>query len=177
MRQVRRYDLVGRLLLVPAMLAVCGHDILWPPLRRGVGLVLAWGPLVRLHHRIGRLPAGVALPLFLVPEACSRLGWVLSAWILLHGHAWRALAVYAATKLVAGSIALWVCSACLPALLRVRVFAAVHAAVVRSQRDLADWARRHTGARFGAAMARVRARSVTPRQSPALASAPTERRP
>jgi hypothetical protein len=42
-----------------------------------------WGPLARLHGRVGRLPAMVALPLFLIPELCSRLGWIVSAWMLL----------------------------------------------------------------------------------------------
>ena len=86
-------------------------------------------PLIQfLHQRLGRLPPGVALPLFLVPEAASRAGWLASAWLLVSGAAWEALLVYVLTKLLAGIIALWVYRACEPALLRVRWFARVHGA-------------------------------------------------
>jgi hypothetical protein len=108
-----------------------------------------WGPLARLHGRVGR-----------IPELCSRLGWIVSAWMLLYGQGWRALAVYAGTKLVAGSLALWIYSACLPALLRVPAFAAVHA----SMQGARLWIVARIGHRTGglaAAMARLRARRVS----------------
>ena len=152
---------IGLLLLVPALLAVLAADVLWPALREAGGRITCWPPLARLRERIGRLPVFLALPLFLIPEVCSRLGWVVSAWLILHGQAWRGLGIYVSTKLIAGSLALWMCSACLPVLLRVPSFAAAHGALLRSRQAASTWLRRRSGGRFAATMSRVRARRLT----------------
>ena len=179
------------LVRLPALLAVLAVDVAWPSVRALGQRVASWPLLARLHHTIGRLPVAVALPLFLVPEACSRSGWVVSAWLVLHGEPWRALAIYVATKLIAGTLALWICSACLPVLLRVRAFAAVHGAMMQVQRGALSWLRNPTSAgaggvvgwrrpgRFTAAMADIRARRAMARSSaanpaPATPSAPTD---
>ena len=104
--------------------------MVWP-LAQAIG---RWPPLARLHAAIGRLPPGMALPLFLAPELCSRGGWAASAWLLLSGHPWRAAAVYGATRLLARGAALWIYAACEPALLRVAWFAALHRAAGRMRR-------------------------------------------
>jgi hypothetical protein len=123
-----RDHVVNSLLLIPALLVVAVEACVLRPasaLLDGLHRV----PLIqRLHHRLARLPPGVALPLFLVPEAASRAGWFVSAWLLVTGAAWEALLVYVLTKLLAGVIALWVYRACEPALLRVRWFAWIHGA-------------------------------------------------
>ena len=152
---------VSLLLLPPALLAVIVADGIWPRVRRA-GLVIAnWPPIARLHARIARLPPAIALPLFLVPEACSRLGWVVSAWLVLQGEAWRALAVYAGTKLIAGTLALWICHACLPTLLRVRAFAAGYGALMGLVNRLSAWTRSSGGGRFRQAMNAVRSGRLT----------------
>ncbi len=135
--------------------------------RRGLRVATGWPPLARLRAAIGRLPPALALPLFLVPELCSRGGWAMSAWLLWQGHAGRAMAVYAATKLLAGGSALWIYAACEPALLRIPWFAATHGAATR-------W-RRAALARFG--KWRLRARSAAPAPLPATASTPAGRGP
>ncbi len=68
------------------------------------------------------------------------------------------MVVYAATKLIAGSLALWIYSACLPALLRVRAFAVLHASLLTVQRRLAAGLGHRTGGSFAAATAWLRAR-------------------
>ena len=93
-------------------------------------------PLARLRAAIGRLPPGLALPLFLAPELCSRGGWAGSAWLLLSGYPWRAAALYGATKILAGGTALWIYAACEPALLRVAWFAALHSSLGRMRRSV-----------------------------------------
>ncbi len=103
-------------------------------LRPVVQAVGRFPPLARLHAAIGRLPPGLALPLFLAPELCSRGGWAGSAWLLLSGYPWRAAALYVGTKLLAGGAALWIYAACEPALLRVAWFAALHNALGRMRR-------------------------------------------
>lgn len=157
---MRGHGLAGLVLLPAAILAVALSDVVWPALRRVMATVAGWRPVVRAHAWVGRLPPGVALPLFLVPEAFSRLGWVVSAWLLLHGQGWRALAVYVASKLLAGTLALWICSASLPALLRIRAFAATYGAIKRAQQSGLHWLRRGGGGRFGAVRDAVRARRV-----------------
>jgi hypothetical protein len=105
----------------------------------------------RLHQRLARLPPGVALPLFLVPEAASRAGWVASAWLLMTGAAWEALLVYVLTKILAGITALWVYRACEPALLGVRWFARLHATGQKMRGAMGT-----ASPRFAAARHRVR---------------------
>jgi hypothetical protein len=110
---------------------------LLPPLLARAGRLRAGGqailhivgrcpPLARLHAALARLPPLAALLLFLVPELCNRTGWVVSVWLLLSGHPGRAMAIYAATKVLAGGTALWIYVACEPALLRIPLFAALH---------------------------------------------------
>ena len=110
-----------------------------------------------------RLPAAAALPLFLVPEAFSRLGTLLSAWLLLHGDLWRALAVYAGAKLIAGLAALWIYGACLPTLLQIKAFAAVHGGLDTMRRSAVAAARERlpAGGRFASLLCSMRGRLAT----------------
>ena len=161
-----------------AFATVIAVDVAWPFVRRLGSAITSWPPLARLRERAGRLPVAIALPLFLIPEACSRFGWVVSVWLALHGQPWRGLAVYVATKLIAGSLALWICAACLPVLLRVRWFATAHQALLAAQLSAASWVRGRATGRFGAAVALQRAR-LTGRSSaaspaPATPSAPND---
>jgi hypothetical protein len=120
LRGLQRADL---LFLLPALAVVLVQDILW---RRGTAVAVAlgrFGPLPRLRAWLGRQPPAIALPLFLVPEICSRGGWLVSAWLLLQGEPLEAVMLYGGTKLIAGLSALWIYVACEPALLRVRWFA------------------------------------------------------
>ena len=134
---------VAASLMVPvAVMVVLGQDVVWPFILDAGRRIAAWPPLLPLRRRLARLPAVVALPLFLVPELCSRCGWLMSAWLLLQGDWWRAVAVYAGTKLLAGGTALWIYTACEPALLRNRWFAAAHNLVGAMRRAFLDWLRR-----------------------------------
>jgi hypothetical protein len=114
------------------------HDVAWPFGLRTGHRVANWWVLAPARRWVAGLPAVAALPLFLVPEICSRLGTLASAWLLLQGDVWRALAVYVATKLFAGMTALWIYTACLPALMQIRAFAAVHDAVAGLRRAVVD---------------------------------------
>ncbi len=136
---MRRNRLADALLLIPVLLAVLAEDVVWRAASTVLGGVRRLGPLQRLHVRIARLPPGVALPLFLVPEAASRGGWVASAWLLLHGAVQEAMLVYVGTKLIAGLSALWVYQACEPALLRVRWFARLHGMAQRLRGQIRAW--------------------------------------
>ena len=169
MTGMRGLSPAGLALLPLAWIVVIGADVVRPRVQ-GLGRRIgAWPPLARLHAALGRLPAAVALPLFLVPEACSRLGWLASAWLLLHGEAWRALAVYAGTKLIAGSLALWIFAACLPSLMRVRAFAAVHAWAVQARFAAAAWIGRQGSGRFAGLVAGLRrARAADGQPAPTL---------
>ncbi len=157
MTPMRGLGPTGLLLMPAARLAVLAVDALWPRMRTAGAVVTGWPPLVGLRTRIGRLPVALALPLFLIPEAISRFGWVVSAVMILHGEPLRAIGLYVATKLIAGSLALWICSATLPVLLRVPAFASAYHTVERGRKAAIRWMRRGGGGRFAALMARVRA--------------------
>ncbi len=146
-----RDRLVNALLLVPAFTVVMAEDLVVRPIGNALNRIHRVGVLQRLHQRLGRLPPGVALPLFLVPEVASRAGWLASAWLLLNGAAWEALMVYVLTKLLAAVTALWVYRACEPALLRVAWFARVHGMGQRMRRAVFP-----PNSRFAAARRRVR---------------------
>ena len=157
---------VAALLMVPvAVMVVLGQDVVWPSVLHIGRRIAAWPPLLPLRRRIARLPALVALLLFLVPELCSRCGTLVSAWLLLQGDGWRALAVYVAAKLVAGGIALWVYTACEPALLRNWLFAKIHGAVAGVRHEMLVRARRSPAAfgGFGAVLRRVRENRSVPK--------------
>jgi hypothetical protein len=129
-----RKRVVDGLLTPIALVAALIVEFVWRPLRVLLDRVHRVERLQRLQRRLARLPPGTALPLFLVPEAASRAGWVASAWLLLNGAAWEALLVYVLTKLLATATALWVYKACEPALLRVRWFARLHLKAVHIRR-------------------------------------------
>ena len=126
-----RARVVDALLWLPAILVVAVEHGVWRPVRGVLSRLHRIEALRRLHDRLAALPPGAALPLFLVPEGASRAGWLASAWLLLNGAAWEALLVYVLTKLLASLTALWVYTACAPALLRVAWFARAHGAVLR----------------------------------------------
>jgi hypothetical protein len=121
--------------------------------------------LAPLRRWVAALPAAAALPVFLVPELCSRCGTLVSAWLLLQGDGWRALAVYAGSKLFAGATALWIYTACRPALLRVRAFRAIHDAIGEFRCAAVARARRRAprAGRFAALLRRTRARNLARR--------------
>jgi hypothetical protein len=121
-----------------AVVFVFVQDVLWPFGVRAGTRVANCRVLAPARRWVASLPAVAALPLFLVPEICSRLGTFASAWLLLQGDVWRALAVYVATKLFAGMTALWIYTACLPALMQVRAFAAVHDVIVGLRQVVVD---------------------------------------
>ena len=146
-----RDRVANALLLGPAVLVVLLDGFVIRPAVRIVARVQRVSLLQRWQRRLSKLPPGVALPLFLIPEAASRAGWVASAWLLMQGAAWEALAVYVLTKLLATMTALWVYQACEPALLRVRWFARLHAAGLRLRRALF-----RPRPRFAALLERVR---------------------
>ena len=148
---MRRDRVLNGLLMVPAILVVVIEDYAIRPAAALVERAHRVAILQRLHHRLARLPPGVALPLFLIPEITSRAGWFASAWLLLTGAAWQALIVYTLTKIIAGITALWVYQACEPALLRVAWFARMHAAAGRWRQSL-----RHSSSRFATLRRRVR---------------------
>ena len=157
LRRMRAWRLTDVLLLPLALLVLLvqlAHQHGLRPLRCRVSSALHHRtPLGRWRAGVARLRPWAALPLFLIPEACSRGGTLLSAWVLLHGEGWKALAVYAAAKLFAGSLAWWIYSACRPALLQLRAFAWLHAATTTLGRALT---RRRGGRRLAAVIARLR---------------------
>jgi hypothetical protein len=162
---MRRFRAATVLLIPAATLVVLAQDVVWPLARSAGGRFAAWRVLAPLRRRVAALPAAAALPLFLVPELCSRCGTLVSAWLLLQGDGWRALAIYAGSKLFAGATALWIYTACEPALLRVRAFAMIHGAVGELRRAALARARRRAprAGQFAALLRRTRARNLARR--------------
>ena len=159
-------------LLIRAMAAASILRSFTWPIMQAVG---RWPPLARLHAALARMPPWLALPMFLVPELCSRAGWVASVWLLLAGHPGRAMAAYVVTKILAGGTALWIYFACEPALLRVGPFAAAHRTLGRFRR--AATGRLRAWLRIDADASAFMARNAGPGPVPARASSPTAPHP
>ena len=114
-------------LLPPALVIVFVEDVLWAWCRNLLrALWTAW-PLRMLTAWLARLPAPLAVLLFLLPEGASRLGTLWAALLLIKGHLLIAGVVYVAFKLVATLTAVLIWQACAPRLLSVRWFARLHA--------------------------------------------------
>lgn len=122
-RFARRFDWP---LLLAALLVVLLEDVLWAGAKALLHATVRLCGLHRLHAWLGRLPPGVAVTLFLIPEAASHLG-SLAAAVMLVEWGWTPAAIfYVATKLIATGLAVWIYSACEPSLLTVAWFARAH---------------------------------------------------
>jgi len=119
------------LLLWPVALVVVLVEIVVGRGGAWLGRGLSYVGLPRLRARLGRLPPVLALPLFLVPEGASRVGALWAAWLLVQGHYRMAAVTYAASKVFASLVAIWIYSACEPALLTIGWFAQIRAGVLR----------------------------------------------
>ncbi len=135
-RRRRKLDL---LLLVPALLVVLVDDVLWAGAQRLLRVVAGLSALRRMARALARLPAWLALPLFLIPESGSHLGTVVAAVLLVRRDPLAAVLCYAASKLIATVLAVWIYQGCSQTLLRVRWFAWTRASVLAVRDRGAQW--------------------------------------
>lgn len=141
--------LLDTLLIPIAVLIVVIEDVLWVgalALLRGMNDMAAVRAM-RVH--LERLPASVALPLFLVPEAISHIAGAYATVLLAQGRILAAIIVGGLVKGVCTLLLVWIYQCCEETLMRVAWFARLHhwALAVR------DWA----FAQVGPMRARVRA--------------------
>lgn len=126
---LRRLNLILRrvwqdgVLLPLALLVVVVEDVLWRGARAVLRRLARLPPVLALQAWLGSLPPAAALPLFLVPEIAGRAGEIWAAWLLYRRHVMAAALVFAAMRLLAVLIAVFIWQACAPALLRLRWFA------------------------------------------------------
>jgi hypothetical protein len=138
----RRFD---RVLLVPALLLVLVDDVVWAHARRALRLLGALPALRRAQAALAALPAWLALTLFLIPEAASHVGSLVATVLLVQRHLVAAALCYAASKLFATLLAVWIYQGCAATLLRVAWFARAHGWVM-AVRDWGAPALRRAGA-------------------------------
>ena len=123
-------------LLPLALVVILLEDVLW----EGAKFVLRWitalPPVRGLQAWLATLPAPIALPLFLVPEALGKLGELWALALMAQGQFRSAVLVYLGVRVVASLIVVFIYQACEPTLLRVRWFAWAVRAVHRAR----DWA-------------------------------------
>lgn len=146
--------LLDTLLIPVAVLIVVIEDVLWVgalALLRGMN-DLAAVRAMRVH--LERLPASVALPLFLVPETISHIAGAYATVLLAQGRLLAAIVVGGLVKGICTLLLVWIYQCCEETLMRVAWFARLHhwALAVR------DWAFAQVGpmrARARAALAPV----------------------
>ncbi len=137
-------------LLVPiAVVIVLIEDVLWAGalalLRRVNDL-----PAVRaLRVQLERLPAAIALPLFLVPESVSHIAGAYATVLLAQGRVKAAILVGGLVKGLCTLLLVWIYQCCEETLLRVAWFARLHHWALAAR----DWAK----AKFAPLRARARA--------------------
>ncbi len=140
-------------LLIPiAVLIVVIEDVLWAGALALLHRINDLGPVRALRVQVERLPASIALPLFLVPEVVSHVAGAYATLLLAQGRIVAAILVGVLIKGTSMLVMVWIYQSCEETLLRVPWFARLHhwAMAVR------DWALAQVGpirARLRAALA------------------------
>jgi len=126
------------LILLPiALVVIVFEDLIWAGALAVLRWVLAWSPVRRLAERMGRLPPGVALLAFAVPELISRLFELWFFVLLARGDMAGAVVVFVAGRAIGTLVAVFVYHACEAALMRIGWFAWL----IRTALAIRDWAR------------------------------------
>ena len=89
----------GALLAIAALILFI-EEFGWRPLAAWLGRLARWGPIRRLEERIVRLPARLALALFLVPALLLFPLKVAALGLIQAGHAAAGLAVIVGAKVL-----------------------------------------------------------------------------
>jgi hypothetical protein len=121
------------LLLFPALLLVVLEHVLWAGSRALLRRIADIGFVRSAQHRLAQLPAYVALPLFLVPDAFSHVAGIWAAVLLARGHVVTATVVAVVFKGAATVVLVWIYQACETTLLRVAWFAKLHHGVLAAR--------------------------------------------
>lgn len=137
MLTVSRRTLTNRcldlLLLLPALLLVVLEHVLWAGSRALLRRIADVGFVRAAQLRLAQLPAYVALPLFLVPDAFSHVAGIWAAVLLAQGHIVAATFIAVVFKGAATVVLVWIYQACEPTLLRVAWFAKLHHGVLAAR--------------------------------------------
>jgi hypothetical protein len=128
--------LLDALLIPLAVLIVLIEDVLWAGALRLLRGLSDLPALRAAQARVGRWPAAVALPLFLVPETLSHIAGAYSTLLLAQGRLLSAILVFTLVKGVCTLVLVWIYQACEATLLRVTWFAWLHHHALLAR----DWA-------------------------------------
>lgn len=128
--------LLDTLLIPIAVLIVLIEDVLWAGALALLRRISNLAAVQALRARVARLPASIALPLFLVPEGLSHLAGAYATMLLAQGHVMRAIIFGVLVKGTSTLVLVWIYHTCEETLLRVAWFVRLHhwALAVR------DWA-------------------------------------
>ena len=143
------------IVLIPiAVLIVVIEDVLWAGaltlLRRMTDLAAVRAMRVHLE----RLPAHIALPLFLVPETLSHIAGAYATFLLAQGRLVSAILFGVLVKGICTLLLVWIYQCCEETLMRVPWFVRLHDWALRVR----DWAK----AQVGPMRARARALMAPP---------------
>lgn len=125
--------LLDILLLLPALILVLVENVLWAGSRALLRRIIRLPLMCSAQRGLAQLPAYAALPLFLVPEACSHIAGFAAAILLARGHLLSATLLVVFGKGLATLILVWIYQACEPVLLRVHWFARIHDVVMTAR--------------------------------------------
>lgn len=139
------------IVLIPiAVVIVLIEDVLWVgalAILRGMNDL---APVRAMRVKLERLPAHIALPLFLVPETLSHVAGAYATVLLAQGRVFAAIIVGGLVKGICTLLLVWIYQCCEETLMRVAWFARLHHWAIRTR----DWA----VAQVGPMRARIRAR-------------------
>jgi hypothetical protein len=124
------------LLLPPALAYLIIERVFWYGARAALRAVAQAPGVLALQVRLQRLPVGVLLAMFLIPELLSHAGGLAASVLLLRGAWAQAGLVALFIKGTAMLMEVWVYQTCEDKLLSVRWFARAHRLVMRAR----DWA-------------------------------------
>jgi hypothetical protein len=133
--------LLDALLIPLAVLIVLIEDVLWVGAIRLLHGIQDLGPVQALRVQLERVPASIALPLFLVPETLSHVAGAYATLLLAQGHLVAAILVGVLVKGTCTLILVWIYQCCEETLLRVTWFARLHHTALA----IRDWALSQVG--------------------------------
>lgn len=130
------------IVLIPiAVLIVLIEDVLWVGALAMLRAVTDWTPVRAMRVHLERLPAHIALPLFLVPEIMSHVAGAYATVLLAQGKIFSAIIVGGLVKGICTLLLVWIYQCCEETLMRVPWFARLHHWAL----GVRDWAKAQVG--------------------------------
>ncbi len=134
----------------------------WGPLSRLAAFIARWRPIARLERGIAGLSPYPALAVFCVPSALLLPLKLAALWLIAHGHAFAAGALFLGAKVVGTALVARLYQLTEPALMQLGWFRRGYETLMPWKHALVAWVRASWAWRAGRVMKRRLGRALAP---------------